>query len=325
VTEWKSRTWDGDNRLVGVSTYEGQVTTMTYNADGLRVKVQKAPEAGGGTDQLTWDFQNLISPDDGATARFAYQPGLYGDLVHNYRGGGGTSFYLYDALGSTIGLTDASKNLTDTYLYKAYGNVLATSGSTANPFGWVGRYGYHRDNFLAPDWIQYYIRQRHYGPDWAAWLSRDPLGLSLADPNVYRYAANRPTVLVDPSGEAVIVIVIDIILVIIVGGVIIGIYFYYQSTPQGAQALRDTAALCERTWDQFTGGIGDLAGAVGAAAAAAVLRPCTCVRVTVDHRGESYTQYEPSGLGSVSKRACRSYCERNGYPEFKWGNDYFRI
>lgn len=41
--------------------------------------------------------------------------GVYGDLL-SVRRGGQSHFYHYDGLGSTVQLTDANQNVTDTYV-----------------------------------------------------------------------------------------------------------------------------------------------------------------------------------------------------------------
>jgi RHS repeat-associated protein len=203
-------TWDNDNRLVKVEPYGGTPTTMTYNADGLRVGVHGNL---GGNIKYVWDGQNVLHEMDGSTpvAAYTYKPDMYGDLLAR-RYITTTMFYNYDALGSTIGLTDDAKNLVDTYIYKAYGELIAETGGNYNPYRWVGRYGYQFDNQLSLNFNQYSIRQRHYGPLVAAWLSEDlmlqnviqlsfPAFVQLAESSgFYRYLHNQPTNLVDPPG-----------------------------------------------------------------------------------------------------------------------------
>jgi RHS repeat-associated protein len=168
-------------------------TMMTYNADGLRVKVQSPSQ----TLDKIWDGQTMIAEAESTNAirRYATKPTLYGDVIHQF-GADPTRFYLYDALGSTIGLMDDDQNLTDSYLYKAYGEVLASSGSTVNPYQWVGQYGYQYDK-ITNGILQQYVLQRHYLPYTAAWMSVDEWRF-LSRENLYRYALNRPTILTDP-------------------------------------------------------------------------------------------------------------------------------
>ena len=46
--------------------------------------------------------------------------------------------YHSDGLGSVRALTDASGNVVQTYQYDEYGNVVSSSGSITQPFGYTG-------------------------------------------------------------------------------------------------------------------------------------------------------------------------------------------
>ena len=122
------------------------------------------------------------------------EPQQYGGVLSQRRGT--TSHYHHhDALGSTRFLTDSSGNVTDTYLNDAWGNSVASTGTTVNPFKWVGKYGYYTDNSTA----QVYVRARMYQPTVARWVSLDPLRI-LGDVRRYLYSFNAPLSEVDPSG-----------------------------------------------------------------------------------------------------------------------------
>ena len=45
-----------------------------------------------------------------------------------------------------------------------------------------------------------YMMNRYYNVSDGRFISDDPLGIQAGDPNIYRYAFNSPTILVDPSG-----------------------------------------------------------------------------------------------------------------------------
>jgi RHS repeat-associated protein len=109
---------------------------------------------------------------------------------------GATQYLLFDGLGSTDRLTDGSAVVTDSYIYKAFGLLQASSGTTTNAFKYVGQLGYYYDNDLA----LYALRARLYDPLSGRFLSEDPLPLSAVDANLFSYVMNSPTVLVDPSG-----------------------------------------------------------------------------------------------------------------------------
>jgi RHS repeat-associated protein len=117
-------------------------------------------------------------------------PAALGDLVSQRRSGD-SQWFLFDALGSTDRLTDSAGDTTDNYTYEAYGEVVASTGTTENPYRYVGQLGYY-DNGDG----SLYVRARHYRPTTARWLSVDPIP---TEPR-YVYAAAVPTTQVDPMG-----------------------------------------------------------------------------------------------------------------------------
>jgi hypothetical protein len=42
-------------------------------------------------------------------------------------------------------LTDGTEAITDTYTFDAWGNEVASTGTTGNPFKYVGQHGYYED------------------------------------------------------------------------------------------------------------------------------------------------------------------------------------
>jgi RHS repeat-associated protein len=126
------------------------------------------------------------------------QTRYYGNLISQRRGGTTSSYYFFDALGSTLQLTGSSGTVTDSYLYRAFGELINTSGSTTNAYRYGGRHGYSYD----PDLANYHIRARRYDPTSGRWWSRDPLDFIAGDANLYRYSSNKAPNALDPSGLA---------------------------------------------------------------------------------------------------------------------------
>jgi RHS repeat-associated protein len=147
-----------------------------------------------------WDEVNdtLLAETDEAgntIAEYTHEPGQFGGLISERRANQ-SRYYHYDGLGSTRQLTDATGQVTDSYLYDASGNTMQSTGTSRVPYHFVGRSGYYHDQELA----EYYVRARHYSPALARWLSQDPIGYKGEDVNLYRYAGGSPITDVDPSG-----------------------------------------------------------------------------------------------------------------------------
>ena len=134
--------WDYENRLTKVLLPSGIRNTMAYEPDGLRVKLEEST----GTKRFVWDDQNYLQQTDAAhdtQVEYTSEPQTYGNLV-SHRQSGATTYYQFDALGSTRGLSNAGEVLLATYDYGAWGTLLG-SPTLLTPFLWVGRVGYHWD------------------------------------------------------------------------------------------------------------------------------------------------------------------------------------
>ncbi len=141
----------------------------------------------------------LQETDDSLVVEAVYtvapQASRYGTLVSQQRDSA-SSFYQFDAVGSTIQLTDETGVVTDEYVYTAFGEVESSTGSTENPYQWIGREGYYLD----PGTARYNLRRREYQANIARFLQQDPLGSDADDGNLYRYVENDPVNQTDPSG-----------------------------------------------------------------------------------------------------------------------------
>jgi RHS repeat-associated protein len=121
-----------------------------------------------------------------------------GEIIGERTAGSARIDYLTDALGSVTATVNGSAQVVNTYRYKPYGAQLAKTGSSTDPaFQWVGSQGYGpmgRAN------SEYYLRGRHNDSTTGRFTSKDPFGHRSSETNPYRYAANAPVQLTDPSG-----------------------------------------------------------------------------------------------------------------------------
>ena len=182
-------TWDGEDRLSAIALPTAGVLTLTYDATGLRRKRQ---DSSGTTDYL-WDLENLLMEFSGGTteARYTVGEGAYGPIVSSRRGAT-SRFLMTDALGSVVGLLDPSEAESDSYIYQAFGDLAASSGSSVKPFLYVGSLGYYNES----DASLSYVRARWFRPSTGSWLSVDPV----EDEARYLYVGGRPTTVSDGSG-----------------------------------------------------------------------------------------------------------------------------
>lgn len=144
----------------------GNTTTYLYDGDN------PIQETRGGT--VTTLLTGL-----GIDERFARDDAAYG-----------RTYFLTDALGSTLALTDASGAVRQTYAYEPYGEV-ASSGDSDNPYQYTGR---ENDGTGL-----YYYRARYYSPGMKRFIAEDPMGLD-AGLNEYAYVNGSPTNRNDPYG-----------------------------------------------------------------------------------------------------------------------------
>ena len=115
---------------------------FVYN--GRRQRVQKQDSTG--TTKHVWDGQSILLETNASNVIqvvYSVEPLLYGNLIFSQSRVGTDSYYLFDALGLTRQLANATGTVTDTYLYDSFGSPLAATGTTANLFRFVGRLGYY--------------------------------------------------------------------------------------------------------------------------------------------------------------------------------------
>ncbi len=187
-------TYDARNRLTTAGT-----TTYLYDAENNRIgvadSVYQINDRYVINPQATFS-QVLIKIDaQGNKTYYVYGLGLIGqeDSAGNYL------TYHFDRRGSTVALTDITGNVTDTFQYGPYGELVNRTGTTTIPFLYCGQYGVMTDhNGL------YYMRARYYNPDIKRFINQDVLlgdinnGQSL---NRFAYVNGQPVLYVDQDGH----------------------------------------------------------------------------------------------------------------------------
>jgi RHS repeat-associated protein len=178
--------YDAENRLVSVDG--GQTATYLYSADGLRVR-----------STVGANFVDYVHDGAGEVVGVL---GANGALIRQEIGGlatynsNGAYFHHRDGLGNLRVITDQTGAITQTCTNLPFGDALNCTASGITPLNFTG---YMRDAETQLDFAD----ARYYTSQFGRFMSPDPLGGNVADPqslNRYAYVTNDPLSLVDPSG-----------------------------------------------------------------------------------------------------------------------------
>ena len=138
----------------------------------------------------------MVKTTDDVVTKYVYGIGLIGEET-------GSSFktYHFDYRGSTAAITDINGNITDTFTYDTYGNLVSRTGTSEIIFLYNGQDGVVTDeNGLI------YMRARYYSPELRRFINADIIAGEISNAitlNRYAYANGNPVSNVDPFGLSV--------------------------------------------------------------------------------------------------------------------------
>jgi RHS repeat-associated protein len=193
--------YSADDRLVRVTRgppgSEEVLGLFDYNHEGNRVRHRLSDR--GDVDYFYDDgsvLEEHNANDDSLLAYYVYADRL---IALAQPAPKGKQYYHHDALGSTIGLTDATGNDAKSYRLDPWGNIRAQSGISDNRRIFTGHEHDLRTGLV-------YFGARFYDPETARFITQDTyLGESNTPPSLHRYlyAYSNPTVYTDPFGFSV--------------------------------------------------------------------------------------------------------------------------
>ena len=188
--------WDARNRLMQIDSGTNNppqiAGSFIYDTFGRRTS---KTDSNGTTTTYLYDGNNPVQETTGSTVHTLLTGlGIDERYARDDGGIGNREYFLTDALGSTVALTDSTGAVQQTYAYEPYGEVQAT-GTSDNPYQYTGRE--NDDQSLGTG--LYYYRARYYSPTLKRFISEDPMGLA-EGLNEYAYVAGNPVGFVDPTG-----------------------------------------------------------------------------------------------------------------------------
>nr|WP_283245832.1 RHS repeat-associated core domain-containing protein [Ligaoa zhengdingensis] len=213
--------YDVWNRQVKVTNDAG-TSSYAYYPDGLRY----SKTVNGALLRQVWDGTNLayeytLGEEDAVVPVRRYARGINAIYVES---GDAKNYYLYNAHGDVVQLTDATGIVTQEYEYDAFGNEQNPSANDTNPMRYCGEYFDAETGTI-------YLRARYYDPRIGRFTSADTVlqvmrklgsGIEVPDPlslNRYTYCHNNPVMYMDSTGNFVIS---TTVLLVAAGAAIVG-------------------------------------------------------------------------------------------------------
>ncbi len=194
----RSYTWDLAGRLTAYSGGDG-AASFGYDAYGMRI----SRSSGDATRTYAINYGLAhpavsIARQGGADLRYyVYLPD--GTLLYSIEAVDSRhSFFHFDEMGSTVFLTADDGSITDGYGITPYGEQVDHTGSSDNPFTFLGAHGVMQEGSTG----LFYMGLRYYDSSTARFLTRAPgVELDFKAMNPYQYARSNPLAFIDPMGR----------------------------------------------------------------------------------------------------------------------------
>ena len=192
--------YNADNKLVKATVQQGNnVVVETYTYDYVGNRTSKTTTINNHVEKLYYlndnsSLTNVLAEYSANDDEICYYT-VGADLV-SQEVNGKVYTYLYDGHGTVRALANENGKITDTYTYDAFGNLISSTGSTANSYRYCG------EQFDSTTGL-YYLRARYMNPSVGRFISMDTYQGSNADPislHKYLYANSNPVTYTDPSG-----------------------------------------------------------------------------------------------------------------------------
>ena len=195
--------YDAEGNRTAKKSKSGEVTQYEWDHRNRLVKVITPQE----TIKYIYDFQNrLIKINDEFIIHDNWQIVLTcnetGNITNRYLWGANQDellcdndgWTLCDHLGTIRNVLDSNGVLRNSFEYDAFGNLVNATNLKSFP-----RFRYSGKLFDETTELQWNIN-RWYDAKVGQWVSKDPIGLGVANRNLYEYSSNCPVIVSDPFG-----------------------------------------------------------------------------------------------------------------------------
>ncbi len=198
----ETNTYDGLNQLIGFT--DGETTaSYKYNVSGLRIE----KVVNGQRINHVWDGSKQIVADivEGDTYNAnCYVRGTSLSAKYKFVNGAKSeyTYYIQNAHGDVVNLTNTDGEVTKKYTYDAFGVEKNIDENDTNTFRYCGEYFDVETGTI-------YLRARYYNPTTGRFISRDSNPGKPGEPlslNLYTYCHNNPINFIDSNGHERIVV-----------------------------------------------------------------------------------------------------------------------
>lgn len=195
----ETNTYNAANQLVGFADSD-TTASYAYNSNGLRVE----KTVDGQRINHVWDGSQQIVADVIDSQYYEAQCYIRGTSLaaaYHYTNGAKSdyTYYVQNAHGDVVNLTDADGAVTKTYHYDAFGVEIDLDTGDVNAFRFCGEYFDTESGTI-------YLRARYYQASIGRFTQRDSVTGKIGDPlslNLYTYCHNNPVYYFDPNGHKV--------------------------------------------------------------------------------------------------------------------------
>jgi len=206
-----SSTYDQENRLIRVTTANGNRSEFSYDGMSRRVETREyQANSLASTTRYLYDGLLPIAELDASNAvTRTITRGT--DLSGSMQGAGGIggilatngNEYSYDGNGNVRDIISASGLNVAHYEYDPFGNKTVSSGSySSQPYQWSSK------EFHAPSGMVYYL-YRFYSPQLGRWINLGPMGKA-GGMNFYAFFFNNSLIFIDIDGRSALINVLPV-------------------------------------------------------------------------------------------------------------------